>query len=97
MSVDLVSEAWDVFKAARTAALADAPLVLTEDQETLEQLYDEAAQEAVEAVVVHLGLGGFTEERREGDDGRGSYPPQPSDRPSTKYVRLVGPWRRVER
>lgn len=39
---------------------------------------------------------GMTWEYREGSDGRGSFPPQPSDRPSTKYRRLVGPWREAD-
>lgn len=39
---------------------------------------------------------GFRWEHRDGDDGAGSSPANPAtDRPSTKWVRLVGPWRRM--
>lgn len=37
----------------------------------------------------------FSEEHRSGDDGAASIPPQPSDHPASRWVRLVGPWRRV--
>lgn len=38
---------------------------------------------------------GFYEEHRSGKDGQGGSPSQPTDRPPTRYVRLVGPWRRA--
>lgn len=37
----------------------------------------------------------FREEHRMGDDGAGSSPPSPADRPPSRWVRLVGPWRKL--
>ncbi len=34
-------------------------------------------------------------EHREGDDGVGSSPPQPTDHPSSLWWRIVGPWERI--
>lgn len=38
---------------------------------------------------------GLSCEYRDNSDGSGSFPPQPTDRPSTKLVRIVGSWRRA--
>jgi hypothetical protein len=38
----------------------------------------------------------FTDEYRLGHDGIASSPPSPRDRPCSRWVRLVGPWKRVE-
>lgn len=70
-------EAWEVFKAARADALADAnrqrPLELVDDVER-EQAYEEAAREAVETVVTRFGRpragSSLTGSERERDDAR---------------------------
>lgn len=39
----------------------------------------------------------LTWEHRQNADGRGGYPPHPSDRPCSTSRRLVGPWKQMSR
>lgn len=55
---------------------------------------DEAREMVEDALLAAFRVMGFREEHKLGADGAGSSPPSPSDRPCSRYVRLVSHWRR---